>query len=78
MLLVKVVEFAMTSIFEGQLIGPILKGQAVQEISVDHFCHQEWAKFYPCMYSDAQSDGQILFSNYPVSLFVMITFSFIV
>jgi len=30
------------------------------------------------MYSNAHSDGQTLFSNYPVSLFVMITSSFIV
>jgi hypothetical protein len=50
----------MTSLFEGELIGPILKGQAVQEINVDHFCHQEWAKLYPCMYLNAHSDGQIL------------------
>ena len=50
----------MTSVFEGELIGPILKGQAVQEVSVDHFCYQEWAKLYPCMYLNAHSDGQIL------------------
>ena len=35
-LVLQVVEFAMTSVFEGELIGPILKGQAVQESSVDH------------------------------------------
>lgn len=41
MLVLQVVEFAVTSIYEGQLIGPILKDQAIQEFSVDHFCHQE-------------------------------------